>query len=85
MPIATITSEGQVTIPQEILDRLGLKPGDRVGFRIHADGKCVLEPRIPIERLYGVLATGAATVTLEEMDRAILEGISERHERLRQR
>lgn len=29
-PIATLTSKGQVTVPKEIRDALGLKPRDRV-------------------------------------------------------
>jgi AbrB family looped-hinge helix DNA binding protein len=28
-----LTSKGQVTIPKHIRDKLGLKPGDEVGFR----------------------------------------------------
>lgn len=40
---ATITSKGQVTIPQEIRQRLGLKRGDRVEFIIQ-DGETVLRP-----------------------------------------
>jgi len=29
---STISSKGQVTVPQEIRKRLGLEPGDRVEF-----------------------------------------------------
>ncbi len=35
----TLTSKGQVTIPQDIRERLGLLPGTRVVFEI--DGDCV--------------------------------------------
>ena len=68
MPIATITSKGQVTLPKEIRDRLGLAAGDRVDFRIDENGKVVMEPRIPIDRLYGILATGGPTLTLDFRD-----------------
>ena len=30
MAVATMTSKGQLTVPKEIRDRLGLKPGDKV-------------------------------------------------------
>jgi antitoxin PrlF len=40
---STLSSKGQVTIPQEIRTRLGLKEGDRVEFVIEA-GRTVLRP-----------------------------------------
>jgi AbrB family looped-hinge helix DNA binding protein len=41
-----MTSKGQVTIPKEIRDILGVKPGGDVGFA-HEDGKVVLFARNP--------------------------------------
>ena len=38
-----ITTKGQVTIPKEIREELGLKPGDKVIFRKEGDS-VVLEP-----------------------------------------
>lgn len=38
-----VTSDGQVTIPQPVRDRLGLGPGSEVEFRETADGSVVLE------------------------------------------
>ena len=38
---ATVTSKGQITLPKAIRDALGLRPGDRVYFRLH-DGRAVL-------------------------------------------
>ena len=32
MPTATLTTKGQITIPQAVRQRLGLKTGDRVDF-----------------------------------------------------
>lgn len=40
---ATVTSKGQVTIPQQIRQRLGLKQGDRVEFIIE-NGGAVIRP-----------------------------------------
>ena len=40
---ATVTSKGQVTIPQEVRQRLGLKQGDRIEFVIEG-GVTLLRP-----------------------------------------
>lgn len=34
---ATVTSKGQVTLPKDLRDALGLKAGDKVLFRVHKD------------------------------------------------
>src|SRR5947207_2239179 len=44
MPASTVTSKGQITLPKEIRERLGLAAGDRVAFRESADGTIVIEP-----------------------------------------
>jgi len=41
--LATITSKGQVTIPQEVRQRLGLKQGDQVAFIVE-NGVTILKP-----------------------------------------
>jgi len=33
----TVTSKGQVTVPKQVRDRLGIKPGSKVDFEV-ADG-----------------------------------------------
>ena len=40
---STISSKGQITVPIEIRQRLGLKAGDRVEFVIE-EGKTILRP-----------------------------------------
>ncbi|MBM3943529.1 MAG: AbrB/MazE/SpoVT family DNA-binding domain-containing protein [SAR202 cluster bacterium] len=40
-----VTSKGQVTIPKEVRERLGLRPGDEVEF-IEEDGTYRLQKRV---------------------------------------
>ena len=72
MPISTITSKGQTTVPGEIRRHLKLKAGDRLGFFIGRDGKVVLEPMtVDVRELDGLLAPAPRRLTVEEMNEAI--------------
>ncbi len=42
---STLTSKGQTTIPREIREGLGLKPGDRMTFTLMPDGTVVLRAK----------------------------------------
>jgi len=72
MPSATLTSKGQITIPKEVRDELGLRVGDRVAFRVIEDGRVIVEPEtIDLCDLKGVLRPRRTGVTLGAMDQAI--------------
>jgi antitoxin PrlF len=77
---STLTVKGQATLPKAVRDHLGLKPGDRVKFFIHPDGRVMLLPTAPVSRLRGILKRPGrkSSVTLEEMDKAIAAGATER-------
>jgi antitoxin PrlF len=45
---SVISSKGQVTVPQEIRVRLGLKEGDRVEFVVEG-GSTIIRPARPVE------------------------------------
>jgi AbrB family looped-hinge helix DNA binding protein len=78
MTTSTLTSEGQVTIPKEIRDRLGLREGDRLVIELDDQGQVVLRPapRDPLGRLPGLLRHLAPErpATIEEMDEAVRRG-----------
>jgi AbrB family looped-hinge helix DNA binding protein len=70
MAEATMTVKGQVTVPREIRNRLGLKSGDKVTFTMLSDGTVVVRPK---KRRLGELAgsltrPGQPSVLLTEMD-----------------
>jgi AbrB family looped-hinge helix DNA binding protein len=77
---ATLSSKGQATIPKAVRDRLQIKPGDRFKFFFHPDGVIIL-PKISTARLKGMIPKQAQPVSLEEIDRAIAEGATERFRR----
>jgi AbrB family looped-hinge helix DNA binding protein len=57
---STISSKGQVTVPQEIRNRLGLAAGDRVDFVIEGDRTVIRPARSssnPFDKYRGVLST----------------------------
>ena len=57
---STISSKGQVTVPQEIRHRLGLSTGDRVEFVIEGERTLIRPGRSdanPFEKYRGVLGT----------------------------
>ncbi len=77
---AKLSSKGQATIPKAVRDRLQIKAGDRFKFFFHPDGVIIL-PKIPTARLKGLIPRPAQSVSLEEMDRAIAKGATERFRR----
>lgn len=68
---ATLTSKGQTTIPKEIRDSLGMKPGDRMTFTLMPDGTVMLRLKSKkIMELAGVLhKKGRKRVSIEQMSR----------------
>jgi len=55
---ATVTAKGQVTIPKQVRDELGLHEGDRLLFRV-ADGRAVLARTADLLDLAGVVPVPA--------------------------
>lgn len=82
MSISTMTSKGQVTIPKEIRERLGLKEGDRLVFQFDKQGRLLVraEDRKPLGRLPGLLRHLAPDrpVTDEEMRETARRGATGR-------
>ena len=77
---ATLSRKGQAPIPKAVRDRLQIKSGDRFKFFFHPDGVIIL-PKISTARLKGMIPKPAQMVSLEEIDRAIAEGATERFRR----
>jgi AbrB family looped-hinge helix DNA binding protein len=77
MPTATVTSKGQITIPKEVRDALGLESGHQVSFLLREDGVAEMHPEtVDLMSLYGILKPSVRGVTLENMEKAIRKGAS---------
>ncbi len=56
MSRSTLTSKGQLTIPKDVRERLGMKRGDRVVFEFEEDSvRLKVEKRRSLEELRGSL------------------------------
>jgi len=80
---STLSSKGQVTLPKEVRQRLGLKPADMVVFTTDEQGRVVLTTALhQLNELYGMFRhrAKAKPVSIEEMDEAMGEAIIEEYE-----
>lgn len=81
-----LTTKGQTTIPQEVREFLKVGAGDRLGYEF-VDGKVVLVPKNRSALDFaGVLhAPDREPVSIETMNEALEEAVSERFEQSRDR
>jgi AbrB family looped-hinge helix DNA binding protein len=69
---ATVTSKGQITIPKEVRDALGLESGDRVEFVASAPGVYeILAASKDVRELKGMIARPRKPVSVEDMRKAV--------------
>lgn len=77
-----MTSKGQITLPKDIRDRLGLRQGDRVRFIVEDDGRVRLLPaKRDISELVGILPKPKRSYSLEEIDEAMQKAVAEKYAR----
>ena len=78
---ATLTSKGQITLPKEIRDRLGLDAGSMLDFQLLPDNTITARPVKPDARnLRGLLKSPhARPLTVAQMDEGIAQHLREKH------
>jgi AbrB family looped-hinge helix DNA binding protein len=78
MTTLTVTSRGQVTFRKDVLEHLGIRPGERIELDKLPDGRVALRAKRPsgkIADLFGILAGKTKKVaTLEEIKEATEKG-----------
>jgi AbrB family looped-hinge helix DNA binding protein len=82
MAILTVTARGQVTLKKEVLQHLGIKPGDKIELDLLPDSKGLLKAAQPsgtIGGFVGLLAGRTEKVaTLEEINDATAQAWADR-------
>ena len=75
MASATVTSKGQVTIPVDVRNQLGLAAGDRIEFILNDEtGRYEVVPATrSVTALKGIIRKPAKPVSIEDMNAAIAE------------
>lgn len=77
---APVTSKGQVTVPKEVRDHLGLRAGGKLRFVLDDEGRVVLQrPYGTIDDLIGILGKPPRRLTLEEITETIPRAVAEKY------
>jgi AbrB family looped-hinge helix DNA binding protein len=77
MDTVTLSSKGQLTIPRQLRDALGLGPGSRLQASIDPQGLLVLVPATyEPEDLFRDRPAVRRTMSLEDMEHAIASAIA---------
>lgn len=78
MTTLTVTARGQVTFRKEVLQHLGIRPGDRIELDLLPDGRAILGAARPAGTIAGFVGLlGGKTrkvATLEEINEASAQG-----------
>ena len=85
MATSIVTSKGQITIPIEVRNALGIKTGDKVEFhRDRETGTYALRRKTgSINELRGMFKYAGPAATIEEMNQAIVDHLGEEDERIK--
>ena len=78
MPITlTVTAKGQITLRKEVLEHLGVRPGDKVDVDLLKDGRMQVraKPGKSVTAIFGMLAKpGTPRRSIEELNEAAAAG-----------
>ena len=83
MVALTLTAKNQLTLRNEVVKHLGLKPGDKVEAELRPDGTVELAAHRPrtgkISDAFGIIKVkpGTPPLSIEQMNEVIAEGWAE--------
>jgi len=74
MHTSTISTRGQTTIPIDIQRLLNVKSGDKIQYFLEPDGRVTILPKtLSIKDMKGILPKTGKSVSIEDMNEAIME------------
>lgn len=81
--LATMTSKGQITLPKEIRDRLGLDAGSTLDFQVQADNSITVRAvKANALSVRGLLKSPhAKALSVEEMDAGLARQLTAKHKK----
>ena len=80
MPMITVTSKGQVTLPAATRAKLRLVAGSKLSVSENERGEIVLKPKTgDIRKLRGIVRYDGPPVSIEDMKRAIGDAVAENY------
>jgi antitoxin PrlF len=79
MSQATVTSKGQITIPKEVRDELGIETGTKVVFVRTRDGFVLRAKNLKLMDLRGTLKYDGPPLSDEEIDRRVGQALAEKY------
>jgi antitoxin PrlF len=77
----TLTSKGQVTVPQQVREQLRLRGGQELKFTVDGDRMVVTPLYRRLGELVGILPKPKRTISFEEMDDVIQQAAVDRYMR----
>ncbi len=82
MSSLTVTAKGQITLRQNLLQHLGIRPGSKIAVHMLPDHSIKIEaakPKSKISNAFGLLKReGQPAVSIEDMNAAIADGWANR-------
>jgi antitoxin PrlF len=79
MSQATVTSKGQITIPKDVRDELGIETGTKVVFIRTKDGFVLRAKNLKLMDLRGTLKYDGPPLSDEEIDRRVGQALAEKY------